>query len=162
MSKQDIIENEVDNSINPPPPPAQEGYIQGNIGYNCSECSSLIEILSIKENNLEFNCVNTDKHNNKLNINNYLEKMKKYIDNKNLNNKCEKHNHKYRLFCLDCKCHLCKECILSKIHKTHNRVILGEEQPNKEDIKLINDKIKYYNNKIQNIKENQIKELKIE
>ena len=88
--------------------------------------------------------------------------MKKYIDNKNLNNKCEKHNHKYRLFCLDCKCHLCKECILSKIHKTHNKVILGEEQPNKEDIKLINDKIKYYNNKIQNIKENQIKELKIE
>ena len=79
MSKQDINEIANDNSINSPPPPAQE-LNKENIGYNCSECSSLIEIISIEENNLEFKCVNNNNHNNKLKINNYLEKMKKYKD----------------------------------------------------------------------------------
>ena len=50
-----------------------------------------------------------------------------------------------------------------KIHKTHNKIILEEEQPNEEDINIIKDKIKYYNNKIiQNIKENKIKKYKNE
>ena len=51
-------------------PIIKEEQIQENIGYNCSECSSLIEIISINDldNNLEFKCINNDKHNNKLNI----------------------------------------------------------------------------------------------
>ena len=42
-----------------PPPIQQEQKIE-NIGYNCSECSSLIEILSIDEdeNCLSFKCTN--------------------------------------------------------------------------------------------------------
>ena len=88
--------------------------------------------------------------------------MKKYINNKNLTEKCEKHNHKYKYYCVDCKYHLCKECLKLKTHKTHNKIILEEEQPNEEDINIIKDKIKYYNNKIQNIKENKIKKYKNE
>ena len=155
MSKKDLNEKEADNSINSPPPPAQE-QDKENIGYNCSECSSLIEILSIKEDNLEFKCVNNENHCNTLKINNYLEKMKQYIDKKNLNDKCEKHSKEYRVYCFDCKCHLCKECLKLKIHKTHNKVILEEEQPNEEELNIIKNKIEYYKDKIKNIKENKI------
>ena len=125
MSNQNINEIINDNSINPPPPPAQGEQLKENIGYNCSECSSLIEILSINEDNIEFKCINNDKHNNKLKINNYLEKMKKFKDTKNLNSICEKHNEQYIFYCLDCKFHICKECTNSKIHKKHNRSILN-------------------------------------
>ena len=103
MNDQEIIEKEVDNSINQPPLPVKEEQIEENIGYNCSECSSIIEILSINEYNLKFKCVENEEHSNALKIDNYLEKMKKYINNKNLTEKCEKHNHKYRSYCLDCK-----------------------------------------------------------
>ena len=130
MSKKDINEIIVDNSINSPPPSIQEELIKENIRYNCPECSSLIEILSINENNIEFKCINNDNHNNKLKIYNYLEKMKKYKDNKNLNDICEKHKNKYIIYCLNCKCHLCNECMSSRIHKSHNKSIISEEKPN--------------------------------
>ena len=77
-----ISQKEINDNI--ASPIDKEEQIQENIGYNCSECSSLIEIISINnlENNLEFKCINNDKHNNKLNIYTYLEKMKKYKDKK--------------------------------------------------------------------------------
>ena len=77
MSVQDENKMLGDNYINHFPPVTKEEQIEENIGYNCSECSSLIEILSIKEDNLEFKCVNNENHCNTLKINNYLEK---YID----------------------------------------------------------------------------------
>ena len=142
MSKQDINEIVVENSTNSPPPPIQQENFKGTIGYNCSECSSLIEILSINEDNLEFKCTNNNNnHNNKLKIRNYLEKIKKNIDNKNLNDLCEKHNNQYNFYCLDCKYHICEKCISSKIHKAHNKRYLKEEQPNEEDINIIKNKI---------------------
>ena len=145
--QKDLNEKEADNSINSPPPPAQE-QIKENIGYNCSECSSLIEILSIKEDNLEFKCVSNENHCNTLKINNYLEKMKQYKDKKNLNDKCEKHSKEYIVFCLVCKCHLCKECLKTRIHKKHQRVLIEEEeQPNKEELNIIKNKIEYYKDK---------------
>ena len=162
MSKLDKNEIGVDNSINSPPPPIQQEKFQGNIGYNCPECSSLIEILSFKEDILKFKCINNNNHSNKLKLNNYLEKMKKYINNKNLNNICEKHNNQYTFYCLDCKCHICEKCINSKLHKTHNKRYLKEEQPNEEDINIIKNKIEYYNSKIRSIKQNKIKEFKKE
>ena len=143
MSKQDINEKELDYSMNPPPPPVLEEQNKENIGYNCTECSSLIEILSINEDNIEFKCIDDDNHNSILKINNYLEKMKKYIDNKNLNDKCEKHNSEYRSYCLECKSHLCKECLKSKIHKKHYHVYLEEEQPTEEDIDKIKNLMQY-------------------
>ena len=76
MLNEDINEISIDYSINSPPPPIQKEQIEENIGYNCAECSSLIEILSIDENNLEFKCMNNNNHNNKLKIYSYIEKMK--------------------------------------------------------------------------------------
>ena len=141
---------------------SQEEKIKSNIGYNCPECSSLIEIISINDNILEFKCINNENHSNKIKINDYFEKMKKYIDDKNLNDKCENHNDEYKVYCLNCKSHLCKECLPPRMHKTHNKKILGEEKPNKEELNIIKNKIEYYNNKIKCIKQNQIKEEKNE
>ena len=50
--------------------------------YNCSECSSVIEIISIDHDNIEFKCKNN--HNMKMKIKDYLDKMKEY--NKNILN----------------------------------------------------------------------------
>ena len=47
------------------------------INYNCTECSSPIEILSIKDNNIEFKCINNN-HNIKISIKEYINKMKEY------------------------------------------------------------------------------------
>jgi len=71
------------------------------IFYNCSECSSIIEILSINEENntIEFNCLSKEsKHPKKIiiSIKEYLEKMKKYNNNLKLNkDECEIHKIKY-------------------------------------------------------------------
>ena len=157
MKVKDIIKNEKDNCIDSPPPPIQKAELKDNLGYNCTECSSLIEIISIDEENIDFKCLNN--HNKKLKINFYLEQMKKYSNNKNLNNKCEKHNYKeYIIYCFDCKYHICNDCLKSKEHKNHNKIYLDEEKPNEDHINKIKTIIKYYENKIDNIKENQIKE----
>ena len=135
--------------------------IQENIGYNCTECSSLIEIISLNniENKLEFNYINNDKHNNKININTYLEKMEKYKDKKNLIDKCEKHENKeYQDFCFDCKSHICHGCLVSKIHKAHNKISFAEDLPSDDDINKIKHKIKLYYNKIKNINESKKRE----
>ena len=43
------------------------------INYNCTECSSPIEIISINENecSIEFKCINNN-HNKKISINKYI------------------------------------------------------------------------------------------
>ena len=60
-----------------PPPTAQEEKINNlnnNIGYNCSECKSLINILSINENNIEFECKDNN-HKKKLYIKEYIKNI---------------------------------------------------------------------------------------
>ena len=66
---------------------------QNEILYNCTECSSAIEILSINEDkcSIEFQCIN-NKHKKKIPINEYLNKMKNFND-RNINNDiCNIHN----------------------------------------------------------------------
>ena len=67
------------------------------IYYNCSECSSLIEIISINENNniIEFKCLNKDSNHPKniiMPLKEYLEKMKKFNNRKINCEECEIHN----------------------------------------------------------------------
>ena len=118
------------------------------IYYNCSECKSPIEILTLNENEsiIEFKCINNN-HKIKMPIGEYIDKMKKYND-KNINNdKCLNKDHKnnnYECYCLDCNKHLCKECLALRNHKDHNKKIILEIKPNKDELNIIEDIIKYY------------------
>ena len=126
MSDQKINEKEDDDSMNLPPPPTNAEQNKKNIGYNCSECSSLI--------------------------------------NKNLKDKTEKHNDQNDIYYLDHQYLLSERCLKLKIYKTQNEIFIEKEQLKEEDINIniITDKIKYYNNKIQNIEENKMNEYKNE
>ena len=161
MEEKDANQIVNDNSANSPPPPIQQELFEENLGYNCTECSSVIEILNMKEDELEFKCEKNDNHNNKLKINEYLEKMKKYIDNRNLYGKCEIHiQNEYEYYCLDCKLNLCKDC--NKKHKKHTKKILMDLEFEDEELTIINNKIKNYQNKINDlIKENENKKAEL-
>ena len=60
-------------------PPSKLSELTNNYLYNCTECSSNIEILSLDENNIKFICNNKkDKHNVDIKIDEYLNKIKQY------------------------------------------------------------------------------------
>ena len=147
-----------------PPPTAKEEKIDDkknldkNIGYNCSECESLINILSINENNIEFKCKDNN-HIKKLYIKEYIDKMEKY-NNKKLNEICDEHNKIYSYYCLNCNTHLCMECLKTKKHKNHNKQILIEIRPEEEDLNIIKDKIENYNKIIKALNEEKEKKRK--
>ena len=124
------------------------------INYNCSECSSPIEILSIdaKNGNIEFNCVKNN-HKRRMPIKEYLDKMKKYkkYNDQNINNDKCIHNNKYECFCSECKKHLCKECLKSRDHINHQKVNIIEIQPNKNELKIIEKIIEFYDDRAENL-----------
>ena len=150
--------NEINTSDAAPPTLRPEDIELNEINYNCSECSSLIEILLINEDNniIKFKCLNkTKKHNIKvMPINEYLEKMKKFNNNKINKDKCEIHtNKKYITYCLECNCHLCKDCLKTRIHINHNKnKIISEIQPTKEELDIMKEIIKDYEIKLKNLK----------
>ena len=123
--------------------------------YNCIECSSPIEILYINEktNTIEFRCTNNDNHKKKVSIKEYINQMKKFSNKKINDDICMKDNHnsKYEFFCLDCNKHLCKECIRTRDHISHNKRIIIEIQPSKKELNIIENFIKSYEDKITNL-----------
>ena len=138
-----------ENNDNAPETDGSSEQIQlKEIYYNCSECKSPIEIIELNEKQctIEFKCINNN-HKIKMKIKEYIDKMKKYND-KNINNdKCLNKDHKnniYECYCLDCNQHLCKECLTSKIHKDHNKKIILEIKPNEDELYIMNNIIKYY------------------
>ena len=134
--------------------------------YNCTECSSPIEILYINEktNIIEFKCT-INKHLKKLSIKEYINEMKKFNDKNIHNDICleDNHNKEYEFYCLNCKKHLCKECIKTRDHINHNKKIILEIQPSKKELNIIDNIIKFYEDKINNLEKdkfNKIKEMK--
>ena len=118
------LNNKFENNHNDLSPETPEPLIDNNVKfYNCTECSSLIEILSINEDNniIEFRCLNKDCHNAKktMSIKEYFEKMEKNKKTSTNYDKCREHisckNNKYVSYCFDCNCHLCEECLKTKI-----------------------------------------------
>ena len=119
------------------------------INYNCTKCSSPIEILSLneKECSIEFKCINNN-HELKMAIKDYINKMKSFND-KNINNDiCDIHNKKFECYCTDCNKHLCKECLMTREHIDHSKYNIIEYQPNKKELNIIENIIKYYEDKI--------------
>ena len=116
--------------------------------YNCTECNSPIEILSIneKEYSIEFRCINNN-HKLKMTIKEFIDKMKFY-NNKNINNDtCKTHNTNFERYCKNCKKHLCRECLISSDHIGHNIYNISEYQPSKTELNIIENIIKYYKKK---------------
>ena len=144
-------------SSEPQVPTSKEtGENENNMFTICPDCNSLIEILSINENNssLEYKCLNekmkhTEKTNFIITIEEYLNKIKENRDNiiDEIKDKCYIENHNlnnYVSYCLDCKCHLCDECLKSKEHINHRKSNMPEIQPTEEELKVIKEVINDY------------------
>ena len=128
------------NDMNDAPP------LQYNkIYYNCSECSSVIEILELNEEYIEFKCINN--HNIRMKIKEYLDKMKEYNNIILNNNICNIHKNEYISYCFECNMHLCKECLKSGEHSYHYKINIIEIIPNNDIIIKIRNLIN--NNKIE-------------
>jgi len=133
---------------------------KNDIFYNCTECSSLIEILSIDENKniIEFKCLNKDCHDSKKTktIKEYFEKMEKNKKIKINEDIYKEHinckNNKFVSYCFDCNCHLCEECLKTRAYICHNKNNIIEIKPIKEELSIVEEVIKYYKNKIENLK----------
>ena len=146
-------------SLNDAPPPAPEEIeeIINNQYYNCSECSSIIEILSLNENNniIEFKCINKNHNNSKkiMEINEYLDKMKVYNKENIIKDICETHNNnKYTSYCFKCNKHLCNDCLKTRKHIDHLKNNIIEIQPLKEELDIIQEVIKNYKIKVEILK----------
>ena len=85
-------------------------------------------------------------------IKEYLDKMKNYKDKKNISRICDKHSEEYIFYCIDCKSQLCNECAKNKMQKKHKKIYLFDELPEDDDIKIIQNIIEEYNNKIIKLK----------
>ena len=136
---------------------------KNEIYYNCTECSSSIEILSIDENEciIEFQCINNN-HKKKMLINEYINQMKKFNNNEINSDICINHNLKYECYCLDCNVHLCKACLQLREHINHTKNNIIEIMPNKEEIRIFENILKYYKTKKEELefeKINKTKEL---
>ena len=123
----------------------------------CPQCSSLIEIFSFSNNEIKYKCQNKTIHNNKfdiMSIENYL-KIMKIKDYSTINeDNCEIHEgNKYIFYCFDCRRHLCEECLKTRNHIAHIKDNIFEIQPNKNELKKINNYIE------EKVKDNDIKKL---
>ena len=133
-----------ENYQNEAPPPIINNNIKeiNNIYYNCDKCSSLIEIFSINEDSdsIEFKCLNEEEKHGKriIKIKEYIENMKKY-NQKNINSDiCNIHNqnNKYVSYCLDCNCHLCNDCLKTRVHFNHKKNNIIEIMPIQEELNI--------------------------
>ena len=162
MSKINNIPKTENNYFDSPPPPLTPKDInielEQQISYNCTECSSLNEIISINEDIIEFVCLNKENNHGKIimSLKEYYEKMIKYNNKKVKNDICEihkKYNNKYACYCFDCNFHLCKECLKTPNHINHKKNNIIEIQPIQEELDIIKEVIKDYKLKRDILKE---------
>ena len=130
-----------------------------NCLYNCSECSSNIEITSLDENNIEFTCNNN--HNLKIEIKEYLKSMKQYNNIKLNDDKCDELKKEYLSYCFDCNIHLCKDCLKKGKHRYHYKINIIEIIPEDEILDKTRDFIQNNKIKINKLKQDKIKTEKI-
>jgi len=147
--KKEIKLSQKQNDMNEAP------FVSNKIYYNCTECSSNIEIISLNEHYIKFKC-NNNNHNIQMKIKDYLKKIKQF-NNKILNiNICEKHNEEYLSYCFDCNIHLCKECLRTGEHSYHYKIYIIEILPKNEILDKIRNLIKNNKIKIDELNKNKI------
>ena len=148
---------EYSNEAAPFPTPSIDIEENLDFNYNCSKCSSLIEIISINENNniLKFRCLNKNNNHSEMvmSLKEYFKEMKKYTNKGTNIVKCEIHkkNNKFISYCYDCNCHLCEECLKTRKHINHLKNNIIEIKPIPEELNILKEIIKYYKNKTDNL-----------
>ena len=120
--------------------------------YNCSECFEPIEIISIDDKNIKFKCYNDkNPHEKEIPIKEYINKMKPdikidicFIDG---------HNKKNEYYCIECRTHLCEDCIKQREHINHDKIIIKEISPNENELRLLEKIIEEYKDKDEDLKQ---------
>ena len=159
--------SKIENNSSVAPTPGEIGEteeIKNNNFAICPDCGSSIEVLSINEDNLsiEYRCLNEKKkHKEKTEFTKTIEEyLKKIKENKEdsiyeeIKDKCHIDNHnlnKYVSYCLDCKCHLCNECLKTKEHINHRKSNMPEIQATEEEKQLIKEQINDYKKEVENL-----------
>ena len=134
------MKKDLDNMNDAPPLKKKKMY------YNCSECPSVIEIINLDDEFIEFKCNN--EHKIKMRIEEYLNKIKENKDQMLLNNKannsrCDIHKgEEYLSYCFQCNIHLCEKCLMTGEHSYHYKIYLVEIKPKEEIVKEIKNLIK--------------------
>ena len=160
MSEKNINPN---NDFNTRPETGRSNEVKLEMNYNCPNCSSLIEIININEENnkIKFKCLSKEEHSQEMPLKEYFEKMEKF-KNKENEDLCKLHgkNNKYINFCFDCDCHLCPECLKMQEHFYHEKNSIIEIQPISEELNILEEVIDYYKNKIEYLKNEKLKKEK--
>ena len=147
------MKKDLDNNMNDAPPVEKK-----KMYYNCSECPSVIEIINLDDEFIEFKCNN--EHKIKMRIEEYLNKIKENKDQMLLNNKannsrCDIHKgEEYLSYCFQCNIHLCEKCLMTGEHSYHYKIYLVEIKPKEEIVKEIKNLIKNNKNKVKDLKKN--------
>ena len=130
--------------------------------FDSTECSSSsIEIISIDENksSIDFKCYEENPNEKKnMSLKDFFEKKDIYCKKSIKEDKCPKHSldssdNNYISYCFDCKTHLCKECLKTRIHINHNKNYLIEIQPTQDELNLFDEVSKDYAICIENLKQ---------
>ena len=114
-----------------------------------SKCYSPIEIIYLDKENMGFKCFNPKgSHQINMKIKDYLDIIKMNAYNNN-NEKCKINGHYKEIesYCLECNIHLCKFCLQSREHLSHNKINIKEIIPTYNEIKLIKKIIKVIEDK---------------
>ena len=131
----DLIIQIGEKDSNDAPPPERINRKHSNNLLFCPDCCSLIEILSLNEENqiLEYKCTKNNHNKNKILISEYLEIIEKNNKLKNTNefkDQCEIHKNNYfTSYCFNCKNHLCNECLKNGTHINHKKNNIIEIKP---------------------------------
>ena len=155
----DIQNNNIDSEIlmdNCPPTPPQDI----DNCFSCTECSSAIEVLLVdeKKNSIKYKCLKNKYHEKEISLKEYFEIMnKRKKKNDEYLTQCKTHKNKiYNSFCLECNIHLCKDCERTRIHFNHKKNNISEIQPIEEELRIVDQIIKYYKNKLNDLKNEKI------
>ena len=109
----------------------------------CPSCGNICLIILDKGNyNFSFKCNycsnNNNNQNNDENIKNYYKLRNALIDNeypKNSDFFCKKHfNYNLQSYCKSCNLNICERCLLSNLHKNHEKIELNSMIPEENEV----------------------------